>query len=554
MVITRVIRIGLVTILSALLAACGGDGGSTGGSAVPPPVADSFAWTGNTRMTIVSTLGLLSNDPAGTVIAAADSTTSLGGTVTVDLSTGAFVYDPPVGLQNTEDTFSYSVAGTGSATVTISLAERVWYVRNNSPGANQGTLSNPFLTLAQAELAADADDTIFVFAGTLNDGGQNAGIILQDGQKLLGEGVGLTVNGVPIVSPFPNAVISNQAQGGGIAPVVLLEDTSGNEVAGFTIRADFNEGVLAMGGGGHDIHDNNIVCDAANGREGVRLLNVAGTNRIFDNVISGSPGAGIKVANNEDQAGIPVAATPVTGLLEISRNRVTSPQQDGIRIDLEGSGTDVALHLLTNTVTNPGTGAGHEGININSLGAANLSAVVSRNFITGSADEAMDLQVGGASSLISMIANNDLSAGAGATDFLGAVADGSTGTACLELMNNLNAANNATFSVMNNVTNGGTVELFDAGDNDTAVATSGTVTPVAQNSCGVVPSGSLLFNANCGICHVGNGLGAGNVGPNLTNATLAIIQLQLAINPTMSDISLTDQELQAISGALAAAP
>lgn len=549
-----------LTCATLLLTACGG--GGNGGAPPALPVADSFSWTGNTRMTVFAAQGLLANDPAGTVITAADTTTSLGGSVSVDLATGGFVYEPPVGAQNLDDSFSYTTAGAAPTAVTVNLAERIWYVRNTDTGANQGTLTAPFTSLAQAETASDVNDTIFIFAASRDDTGQDTGIALKDGQRLLGEGVGLRVNGVPIVDPFPPAVISNIGLGGlaGDTPVVLLDGTNGNEVAGLTILAGFNEGVLALGGGGHDIHDNTIDLGLVNGREGIRLLNVNGTNRVFGNTITDSPRDGIKVANNENQAGDPVTATPVNGTLDISLNTVTAPARDGIRIDLDGldlvgSTTNVALHLLTNTVSTPGSAAGDEGINVNSLGAASLTAVLSRNSVSGSSDEAIDLQTDGTASLAAFVANNALSgSAAGASDFRASVADGSSGSACLELLNNVNPTANSTFTVANNATNSGTVELFDAGDNDTAVTTVGTITPVTQNACGVALDGALLFKANCGVCHVGNGMGQGNVGPNLTNATAATIDFQLTNNPAMSFISLTADEIDAIALALAAAP
>jgi len=545
---------GVATILSLMLAACGG--GGSGGNTQTPPVVDSFNWTGNTRLTVFAAQGLLANDPAGTAIAAADTVTGQGGTVAVDLATGAFVYDPPVGLQNSDDTFTYTVTGFPPVTVTVSLAERIWYVRNDTTGGDLGTLMDPFATLAQAETAADNNDTIFVYATALGDTGQDLGITLQDGQKLLGEGVGLQINGFPVVDAFPNATISNLGLGGaaGDTPVVMLNGSTNNEVAGFTIMADFNEGVLALGGNGHDIHDNTIVCDASNGREGVRLLNVSGSNRVFGNTVTASPRDGIKVANNEDQAGNPVAATPVTGILDISNNTISSPLQDGIGIDLDGTGTDVALHLLTNTVTSPGTGPGDEGINLNALGAATVSAVLSRNTISGSTDEGIDLQADGTASLAAFVANSDLSGNAGTTDFLSAVNAGSSAGTCLEIRNNVNGAGNSTFSVENNPTNAGAVELFDGGDNDTPVARVGTVTDVAQNACGVALNGGMLFEASCGVCHVGNGLGEGNVGPNLTNVTTAMINFQLTFNPTMSSIALTPGEISAIAAALSTVP
>jgi hypothetical protein len=79
---------------------------------------------------------------------------------------------------------------------------------------------------------------------------------------------------------------------------------TGNEVAGFSITDNFNEGILLNGGGNISIHDNTIVSVDAPGlpdagttsREGIRLLNMTGTSTIMNNIIT-SPGRdGIKLS------------------------------------------------------------------------------------------------------------------------------------------------------------------------------------------------------------------------------------------------------------------
>lgn len=559
---------GLILIFLAAHLGCGGGGSSTltdSGNVPPPgggvpvataPANDTFNWTGNTRLTVIAARGLLANDPAGTVIASADTVTSKGGTVNVNLATGAFTYAPPLGLQNIADTFTYTVAGFAPLTVTINLAERVWYVRNDDTGTNQGNDRAPFLTLAQAQNASDDNDTIFVFAGDLTAAGQNTGITLKPGQRLIGEGVGLKFNGVPIVDPVPEAVISNAGLPlpAGNIPVITL--ATGNEVAGFAIEAAFNEGILAPGGTGHNLHNNIVTFDPANGREGVRLLNVTGNNAVTTNTITGSPRSGIKFVNNEDQAGNIIAATPITATVAMGTNTITGSAQDGIRVTLDGAGTDVKVSVLTNTISNSGTAGANQGIDIGSLGAARITAVVSRNTVSGSTAQAADLTANGPSSLAAFVANNVLSgSAAGVTDFRNAIAAGGTATSCLELVGNVNAAvpPNSTFRVENNPGIAGAFQLFESA-NDSPAVRVGPIADVARGACGIVLPGAALFEANCGICHIGNGLGHGTAGPNITNRPAALITLQLSINPSMNNIRLTPEEVQAIAAALVAIP
>lgn len=529
------------------------DGDGLGDLCDPAPQADAFNWTGNTRLTVSAAAGLLANDPPGSTILVADTASSLGGVVNVNLASGAFSYDPPLGAQNTVDSFSYQVSSALPTTVSITLNERIWYVRNNDTVADLGSDRAPFRTLAQAAAVADVNDTLFVFSGDLTASGQDRGIQLQSGQRLLGKGVGLRVNGVPLVDPFPNAVLSNTglAAAAGDTPVVLL--SSGNEVAGFTIQAAFNEGILALGGSGHNLHDNRFTFDAANGREGIRLLNPSGSHQIMANSIESPPRNAIKLANNEDQAGNPLAATPVSATLTLGRNTITGPAQDGISASFDGAGTAVALHLLTNSITAAGTAGANQGIDLNSLGGASLTGVLSRNSIGSSSDQAIALSADGSSVLASFVANNALSGSGAANDFQAVVAGGSSAGTCLELLNNLNATVSSSFQVANN---GGAGSLFEfvERDNDTPATRLGGITPVLEGDCGIPLNGAGLFLSNCAICHTGNGLGSGNVGPNLTNKTAALITNQLTVNPTMSNIRLTPQEIAAIAGALLQSP
>ncbi len=532
------------------------DGDGVGDVCDPTPRADVFNWTGNTRLTVSAADGLLANDPVGTVIAAADTVSSQGGTVAVNAADGAFVYDPPAVLQNAADTFSYTATGSLATTVTINLAERIWYVRNDATGANRGTDRDPFLTLAQAEAASDTGDTIFVFAGDGTATGQDAGIALQDRQRLLGEGVGLSFNGVPLVDPFPDAVISNRGLPlpAGDTPVVMLATV--NEVAGFTLEVAFNEGLLALGGGGFNLHDNTVTVDAVNGREGVRLLNVSGINQVLRNAISGAPRDGIKVANNENQAGDPVAPAqiiPMSATVAIGDNTISGSGQDGIAANIDGAESDVVLQILTNRISDSGSGAGDEGLDIDALGTAQVAAVLSRNTIAGSSDEAADLVADGASSLSAFVANNALSDSGAAFDFRSAIAGGSSAVTCLELTGNANATADSAFRAENNVAVS-LFQFFEAPTNDNPAVRIGTITDVAEETCDIPVDGPLLFEANCRRCHTGNGLGSGNVGPDITNRTADQISFQLDNNPTMSDIRLTPQEIQAIADSLAAVP
>ncbi len=184
-----------------------------------PPVAvdDDYSGAGNTAAgntefaaggasgsavaKVVSALSIASNDmdPDGDSLtySVASSSTTNGGTVVMS-SDGSFVYTPPSNPAITSDTFTYTVSDPGSlsatATVTIDIDDFVWYVdRSNTTAPFDGTSTDPFQTLTQAETASSANQTIYVFKGDSGSTPYAAGITLENGQKLFGEGVDLVV-------------------------------------------------------------------------------------------------------------------------------------------------------------------------------------------------------------------------------------------------------------------------------------------------------------------------------------------------------------------------
>ena len=105
--------------------------------------------------------------------------------------------------------------GIGTATGTLTLAvgaPKIWYVKNDAV-AGDGRSSTPFNTLAAAVAASAANDWIYVFTGDGTTIGQNAGALLKNGQRLIGQGVALTVTGT-----F-NAVVNPVLQASGSSPV-----------------------------------------------------------------------------------------------------------------------------------------------------------------------------------------------------------------------------------------------------------------------------------------------------------------------------------------------
>lgn len=277
----------------------------------PIAVTDVYTTVGNTLLVISNTA------PAGSVVFLSgtafsndleflgdtfslsnySTTSAQGGAVTMDAA-GRFSYLPPVGFTGT-DTFTYTVIdGTGAtdgSTVTINVVNRVWYVRNNA-SAGDGRSSTPFNTLAAAQTASAANDTIYVMTGDGGTTGQNAGFVLKTGQRLLGQGVALTM---------PVSV-------DGVSPSVTLQ------VAGTAPQID-----NAAGNGVSGVNVVNLE---------VRGLNVAGTQNAI----------------------VITSTTAITGSVEIANNTIRSATLNGI--DVNGGAGSLSLSIHDNTVTATGNG------------------------------------------------------------------------------------------------------------------------------------------------------------------------------------------------------
>jgi uncharacterized repeat protein (TIGR01451 family) len=129
------------------------------------------------------------------------ATSANGGTVNVNAN-GTFTYLPAVNFTGGTDSFTYTIVDpgglTGTATVFISVAHKVWYVNNGAGTNGDGRSSSPFNTLTNVNGAGgsgDADgpnDFIYIHTG---GGNHTGGLPLESGQTLIGQGVALVVGG-----------------------------------------------------------------------------------------------------------------------------------------------------------------------------------------------------------------------------------------------------------------------------------------------------------------------------------------------------------------------
>jgi hypothetical protein len=305
---------------------------------------------------------------------------------------GSFRYVPAPGSVATPDHFQYTVqdaeGGAAIGDVAIQLFERVWYVRNDTPTAGaDGTSADPFDTLVEAETAAATGDTIFIFAGTGDTTGQDAGITLQADQRLVGEAVGLSVDVALNGDPAPATLLPAGARpqitnGAAASDGVTVANVTGVEIRGLDISGtDDAIGIASSGGSDAGVAvEENVISSA--GAHGIRMA-AAGTGTlsatIADNDIT-SDGDALRAF---DSGGDPCkvnadcSASETCDLvsevcvgdgglaLAISGNTLTSTAGAGAHLDGRGLSLLVVSDFAGNAVIDTPGGTGgllvHEG-------------------------------------------------------------------------------------------------------------------------------------------------------------------------------------------------
>jgi hypothetical protein len=219
----------------------------------PPTAApDAYDAIGNVTLTIPAP-GVLANDTdeeGGLTVVPGTFSTTGGGMVTLSPD-GGFVYRGAAGYTGV-DAFDYDAtdgAASSTATVTLTLSYRVWYVKNDATAPGDGRDASPFVTLAQAETASSAGERIFVFHGDGTTTGLDQGITLKAGQALIGQGVSSSVT-----TPLNGQTVVLLAAGS--APTITrssagatVQLAAGDTVRGVAIESTAGAGISGSGFG-----------------------------------------------------------------------------------------------------------------------------------------------------------------------------------------------------------------------------------------------------------------------------------------------------------------
>lgn len=230
------------------------------------------------------------------VVAEASIASTKGGTASVNAD-GSFTYLPPAGLKSTTDTFTFHVTdghvqSAGTATMTIG-SQLVWYVDDTAAPGGSGRSTAPYDTLAPlngAGGAGDADatgDTIFVYAGS---GSYAGGLVLEQGQVLLGERAGLSVGGTTLVAAGSVAPVVTNAAGNGITLA------SGVSVQGVDVSGASADGINGSGVTTANVGDVTAVAVSGSGADGLDLSGAAGGDITVAATVATSGGRSVAVS------------------------------------------------------------------------------------------------------------------------------------------------------------------------------------------------------------------------------------------------------------------
>ena len=388
-----------ITLSAALLVVgCGSDDSTfnygffpnpTSSPTVNPPVAvaDSFSTLGNS----VLTGSVVANDTVnGATVTAFQNPSNSGGTVAVTAA-GQLTYTPPANATNIVDTFTYTLvnsAGSSTATVTVNVQARGFFVKNDVAVTGTGTQSNPFKTLAEAVTAATGVNgaQIVVFRGDGTSTGLNTPLNLSTNQGIQGQDqANPPLLTGPVILTSGNLV--QDLRFGSASTAVNATNASGGTINRVAVNGATNKGVALLGtaSGTWAISNSNFT-SVANGT--IDAITASGSLVLtVSNCTFTANTLGSVFANPTGTAAHNVTVQNCT-------SSGTGAGQADIGIGANTSGI-VGVNLTNNTVN--GSGTALRGIDFFSQGTTQLTARILNNTISGCTGEGLFVLASGTS-------------------------------------------------------------------------------------------------------------------------------------------------------------
>lgn len=241
---------------------------------------------------------VLANDTGQAPLTAgpASIATTNGGLVALALD-GSFLYSPPPGFTGANDSFTYVVTdgngATDSGVATINVTAAVWYV-SASASAGDGRSHSPYNTMTAAAAAAQANQVIYVHAGS-----PTGPTTLKSNQTLWGAGATFTLDGLTIAPTSAPTLLGTVTLANG----VLVSSISVNGGAGAAITA--------IGLTGTETLD---AVSISGGSAGLQLTSMGGAFSMVGGTIGGlSAGPGVQLNGGTGNVTIGASITTAAG-------------------------------------------------------------------------------------------------------------------------------------------------------------------------------------------------------------------------------------------------
>ncbi len=484
----------------------------------PVTVNDSYTATGNVSINVPVGSGVLGNDylgqnPAVSTVFASDTTSTQGGTVTVNAD-GSFTYNPPANFTGS-DTFTYTlqnVTGSSVGTVTINVSDRILFVG----GAGNCKPATPctFAT-ADALLAPTGKDLVFVASS--GSPYSSAAISLNSGQTIAGQAISITT------------ALSD-------AGITLAPFSQSLSFPASTTPVLNNAGTIITLGGNNLVEDLSI--NPSGGTGGIVGNNITTSATIRDLTITATNAAN----------GVSLTGTNTGSTFTFSNIGITSAS--GTSLLCTGGGTIVAVQNNTTTVNTLNSTAG-TGLQISNT-TISASGVTFRSISSNGATNGIVLNNTGSSGGLTISGNGGTCTSAG-TCTGGAIQNAGVGISLtttqsvsidrLLIQTTTHSGVNGT-SVTNFSFTNGKIDSAGGATFESAIGFNGVSTGVGNNIAGTLTiTGNTLTNSFYSGVDVQSDNGT-VTNANISNNTITNTNQGLGINFNGSNNASTAFNLQ----------
>ncbi|MCE7887660.1 MAG: hypothetical protein DYH13_09205 [Alphaproteobacteria bacterium PRO2] len=387
-------------------------------------------------------------------------------------------------------------------------AQRVIHVDNSAGGGGDGTLENPFNTLAAAQAILQDFDILYINRGTGTSAGMNAGLsVTHNNVWVIGSGTAFVYDAgrfyAPVEENFSGTVLAAAAA----APVITNAGGNGDGISvtganawigGVTVSGAARNGIYALSSAGTDLGDITISDVTVTGNTGSGIVietgagSSFGTASIMDATTSGNAGRGIYALV---QAGGDIENITLSDIIS---NNNTGAAGRGIELSISGAGSTVNTATLNDIATSSNAGIGTiVNVQINShLSTLNMNSVSSN----ADASRGIYLRAEAGGNIDNITADNTTVTNTSGTGRgMEIIASGAGSTISSAIVENSIFNNNASVGLLVQATNSGVVSDAFIRGNNTSNNAAGVGAQVMAEISGLISNveiSDLTTNAN----------------------------------------------------------